>query len=62
MSTVLEVIAACHRGLKVLGMAAIRNINIPDDMQPAPIELVTANAQKAGQTLAGIIKGVLAGF
>jgi purine-nucleoside phosphorylase len=60
MSTVLEVIAARHRGLKVLGLAAISNVNNPDDMQPAPIELVIANAGRAGQALAGIIKGVLA--
>ncbi len=62
MSTVLEVIAARHRGLKVLGLAAISNVNIPEDMQPAPLELVIANAGRAGQALAQIIKGVLAGL
>ncbi|MFH1036202.1 MAG: purine-nucleoside phosphorylase [Pseudomonadota bacterium] len=59
MSTVLEVIAARHRGLKVLGLAAISNVNDPDDMQPAPLELVIANAGQAGMAMAEIIKGVL---
>lgn len=59
MSTVLEVIAARHRGLKVLGLAAISNVNIPEAMEPAPIELVIENAGKAGADLTRIIMGVL---
>ena len=59
MSTVLEVIAARHRGLKVLGLAAISNVNIPEAMEPAPIELVIENAGKAGHDLTRIIMGVL---
>ena len=59
MSTVLEVIAARHHGLKVLAFAAISNINDPDDMQPAPIELVIENAAQAGQDLVTLIPGVL---
>lgn len=59
MSTVLEVIAARHRGLKVLGLAAISNVNIPEAMEPAPIELVIANAGRAGADLTRIIIGVL---
>jgi purine-nucleoside phosphorylase len=59
MSTVLEVIAARHHGLRVLALAAISNVNIPQDMQPAPIELVIANAGKAGADLGRLITGVL---
>ncbi len=59
MSTVLEVIAARHRGLKVLGLAAISNVNIPEAMEPAPIELVIENAGRAGADLTRIIMGVL---
>ena len=59
MSTVLEVIAARHMGLKVMGLAAISNVNDPEDMQPAPIELVIDNAGKAGEDMARIITGVL---
>jgi len=59
MSTVLEVIAARHMGLRVMGLAAISNVNIPEDMQPSPIDLVIENAGKAGGDMARIIKGVL---
>jgi purine-nucleoside phosphorylase len=59
MSMVLEVIAARHMGLRVLGLVAIANVNDPDDMQPAPLELVIANAGKAGHDLGRIITGVL---
>jgi purine-nucleoside phosphorylase len=59
MSTVLEVIAARHRGLRVMGLAAVANVNIPEDMAPAPIDLVIANAGKAGHDLTRLIKGVL---
>lgn len=59
MSTVLEVIAARHMGLRVLGLAAISNVNLPEDMQPAPLELVIKNAGRAGGDMSRIIKGVL---
>lgn len=59
MSTVLEVIAARHMGLRVMGLAAISNVNIPEDMQPAPIDLVIENAGRAGEDMARIITGVL---
>ncbi|MCB2186510.1 MAG: purine-nucleoside phosphorylase [Deltaproteobacteria bacterium] len=59
MSTVLEVIAARHHGLKVLAFSAIANINDPDNMQPAPLDLVIANATAAGGDLSRIILGVL---
>ncbi len=59
MSTVLEVIAARHHGRKVLGFSAISNVNRPEAMEPAPLELVIANAQKAGAGLGAVIQGVL---
>ncbi len=62
MSTVLEVIAARHRGLRVMALAAISNVNNPEAMEPAPIELVIENAGKAGGDMAAVIKGVLAGL
>jgi purine-nucleoside phosphorylase len=60
MSTVLEVIAARHHGLRVLGLAAISNVNDPGKMQPAPLEFVIKNASRAGEDLVVIIQGVLA--
>ncbi|MCB2227220.1 MAG: purine-nucleoside phosphorylase [Desulfarculaceae bacterium] len=59
MSMVLEVIAARHMGLRVMGLNAISNVNDPDDMQPAPLELVIANAGRAGADMAKLITGVL---
>lgn len=59
MSTVLEVIAARHHGLRVAGFSAISNINDPDDMRPAPLELVIENAGKAGNDMSALIEGVL---
>ena len=62
MSTVLEVIAARHHGLRVLGFSAIANVNRPENMEPAPIELVIENAGKAGEDLTRLIAGILAGM
>lgn len=60
MSTVLEVIAAKHHGLRILAFSAIANINDPDDMQPAPIDLVIDNAGKAGVDMARLMEGAIA--
>ncbi len=60
MSTVLEVIAARHQGLRVLGFSAISNVNDPDNMEPAPIELVIENASRAGGDLGRVIAALLA--
>jgi purine-nucleoside phosphorylase len=59
MSTVLEVIAAKHHGLRIAGFSAIANMNDPKDMQPAPIDLVIKNAQDAGDDLGRLITGLL---
>ena len=59
MSTVLEVIAAKHHGLRIAGFSAIANMNDPVNMQPAPIELVIKNAEAAGDDLGRLIFGLL---
>ncbi len=59
MSTITEVIAAVHCGMRVLGISAISNVNLPDCMQPAPLELVIANANRAGEKMIRLIEGVL---
>jgi len=59
MSTVLEVIAAVHCGLRVLAIVAITNVNIPDRMKKISIEKVIATAGKAGAKLAPLIEGVI---
>ncbi len=60
MSTIMEVITAVHAGLEVFGVSVITNVNLPDSYQPAPIELVIANAQKAGAQLMALWRQVLA--
>jgi purine-nucleoside phosphorylase len=62
MSTVLEIIAARHHGLKVLAFSAISNVNRPEAMEPAPIDLVIENASKAGADLARLIAAVVRGM
>lgn len=51
MSSVLEIIAARHMGVKVLGISCLTNKNLPDCMTPAPIEEVIKNARKTSADL-----------
>jgi purine-nucleoside phosphorylase len=59
MSTVLEAIAARHHGLRVLAFSAISNVNIPEAMEPAPLDVIIENASAAGYDLGRLISGVL---
>jgi purine-nucleoside phosphorylase len=59
MSTIPEVIVAVHCGLRILGFSAISNMNLPDCMEPAPLEEILANAGMAGEKMSKIIEGVL---
>lgn len=56
MSTVLEVIAARHLGLRVLGVSCLSNKNLPDCMAPVPLEEVIAVAGRAGEKLGRLIE------
>lgn len=56
MSTVLEVIAARHMGMKVLGISCLTNKNLPDCMAPAPLEEVLRVAASAGDALSRLIR------
>jgi len=62
MSTVNEVIAAVHSGLKVLAIVAITNINLPDCMTAISIEEVIANARKASPSLARLLTKIIKGL
>lgn len=56
MSTVMEVIAARHCGLDVLGLSAICNMATGDESQQVDsIEAVLANAQRANEKLLPLI-------
>ncbi len=58
-STVQEVIAAIHGGMKVLGLSTITNINDPDAPVPATIEEIIAVAKEAAIRLETIIRYVV---
>ena len=59
MSTVLEVIAARHMGLRVLGISCLTNKNLPDCMRPAPLAEVIAVAGRAGEALGRLLEALL---
>ncbi|MDR0307956.1 MAG: purine-nucleoside phosphorylase [Chitinispirillales bacterium] len=60
MSTVPEVIAAVHAGLKVLGFSVITDSCLPDALEPADIKKIIAVADKAEPVLVKLIEKVLA--
>jgi purine-nucleoside phosphorylase len=60
MSTVLEVIAARHAGLAVLGLAAITNAATGGpEQEPDTIEAVLEMAGRAGETIAALLDRLL---
>jgi purine-nucleoside phosphorylase len=58
-STVQEVIAGVHAGMRILGLSTITNINDPDHPAPATLEEIIAVAESAAPRLASVIQGVL---
>lgn len=56
MSTVSEVIAAVHVGLRVLGISVISDMCLPDDLEPASLESILAAANKAEPMLTKLVK------
>jgi purine-nucleoside phosphorylase len=58
-STVQEVIAAVHAGIKVLGLSTITNIHDPDNPMPTTVDKVIAVADEAAPRLEAIIKNVV---
>lgn len=59
MSTIMEVITAVHMGIKVLGISAITNVNLPDAYQAASIEQVIANAELASPKLMQLVSKII---
>lgn len=60
MSTVPEVIAATHAGIKVLGIGMISDMAIPDAGHHANEQEIIDCAREAGPRLQRLIRGVLA--
>ena len=59
MSTVPEVIAARHMGMRVLGFSIITDMCLPDALVPADIETIIAHAREAEPKLTAVIGGVV---
>ena len=59
MSTVPEVIALNHMGIKPVAISIITNVNRPDCMEPAPIDAVIEAASRASDRLSLIINRFL---
>jgi purine-nucleoside phosphorylase len=59
MSTVPEVIVATQMKFRTIALAAITNINLPEDMEPISVEKVIANAEKAEPRLAALVQSML---
>lgn len=55
MSTVPEVVAAVHAGMKVLGFSAITDECLPDALKPADIDAIIAVANRVEPKLAAIV-------
>jgi purine-nucleoside phosphorylase len=60
MSTVPEVIAAVHAGLKVLGISIITDECDPDNLKPADINKIIKTAMDAEPKLTALMKEVIA--
>lgn len=59
MSTVPEVIVAVHGGMKVLGLAVVTDLCLPDALEPASVEKIIATAEKAEPHLAALLTRTL---
>lgn len=60
MSTVLEVIAARHLGLRVLAISSISNKNLPDCMAETSSEEIIAAAGRSAAKLAELLRRIVA--
>lgn len=60
MSTVPEVIVAVHGGMRVLGIAVITDMCLPDALQPVSVADILATAAQAEKPLRTLIRRVVA--
>lgn len=58
LSTVMEVIAGAHAGMRILGLSTITNINDPDRPEPASVDSIITVAEQAAPRHARIIEAV----
>jgi len=60
MSTVPEVLVGVHAGMRILGLACVTDVCLPDALVPADINEIIAVANAAEKKLRTIVKRVLA--
>jgi purine-nucleoside phosphorylase len=58
-STVQEVIAGVHAGMRVLALSIITNVHTPDSPEPASVADIIACAEKAAPILGNVIQEVI---
>ncbi|TVP75850.1 MAG: purine-nucleoside phosphorylase [Gemmatimonadales bacterium] len=59
MSTVPEVIAARHAGLRVLGIPIVTDMGLPDALEPVNVERILATAARAEPNLTRLLSRVV---
>jgi purine-nucleoside phosphorylase len=62
MSTVPEVIAAVHCGMRVLGISILSNINLPDSPKVHTLEEIVEVVNRTSPVLQGLLNGFLNGL
>jgi len=62
MSVVPEVIVAVHAGLRVLGLAIVTDICLPDALAPVKIEEIIRVANEAEPRMTRLVRAVLSGL
>ena len=62
MSTVPEVIAARHMGMRVMALAVITDQCLPDALEEVDVEKIIATAMAAGPALTRLVAGVVKGL
>jgi len=58
MSSVPEAVCAAHGGIKVIGISAITDKAVGEDLQPLTAEEVLEVAKKTGNKMSGLIRAV----
>ncbi|MCU0559795.1 MAG: purine-nucleoside phosphorylase [Desulfobacterales bacterium] len=58
-STVMEVIAAVHGGMAVLGLSVVTNVHDPDRPEPASVDAIIATARQAAPRMGRLVNRIL---
>lgn len=62
LSTVMEVIAAVHARMRILGLSVVTNINNPDNPSPASVEAILDVANQAAPMVDQIVTELVRGL